>query len=84
MYNTSPVHALPAPGLFGRRGLVLPCNLPVEHLQAAESHMAVYGYQAVLYDPERPEETALPPYDWVYVLEPRRRSRPYLVSLLRR
>ena len=47
---------------------MLPCNMPVAHLRDAESHMAAYGYQAVLYDPERPEETALKPYDWVYVL----------------
>ena len=26
------------------------------------------GYNAVLYDPERPDETPLKPYDWVYVL----------------
>ena len=62
------VHELPAPGLFGKRVLVLPCNMPVEHLLDVESHLAANGYQAVLYDPERPDETPLKPYDWVYVL----------------
>ena len=63
-----PVHEPPASGFFGKRVLVLPCNMPVEHLQDAESHLATNGYEAVLYDPERPDETPLPPFDWVYVL----------------
>ena len=62
------VHEPPAPGFFGKRALVLPCNMPVEHLLDVESHLATNGYQAVLYDPERPDETPLKPYDWVYVL----------------
>ena len=62
------VYELPATGFFGRRALVLPCNVPVEHLRDAESHLLAHKYQAILYDPERPEETALKPYDWVYVM----------------
>ena len=64
----APIHEPPAPGFFGKQALVLPCDCPVEHLQDAESHLATYEYQAVLYDPERPEETALKSHDWVYVL----------------
>ena len=63
-----PVHEPPSPGFFGKRALVLPCDMPVEHLRDAESHLLTHEYQAVLYDPERPEETALKPYDWVYLL----------------
>ena len=59
---------MPSTGFFGKRALVLPCNVSVEYLQDAESHLSAYGYQAVLYDPERPDETELKAYDWVYVL----------------
>ena len=65
---TSSVYEPPAPGFFGKRALVLPCNMPVEHLRDVESHLATYEYITVLYDPERPDETPLKPYDWVYVL----------------
>ena len=40
-----PVYEPPAPGFFGKRALVLPCNMPLEHLRDVESHMAAYGYQ---------------------------------------
>ena len=62
------VHDIPEEGFFGKRALVLPCNVSVEYLQDAECHLLAYGYRAVLYDPERPEETELKAYDWVYVL----------------
>ena len=62
------MNQLPHYDFFGLRALLLPCRMPVEHLLDAEAYLKDCGYRAILFDPERPNETPLREYDWIYIL----------------